>query len=131
MGSSPAGRPVFAYRIECWRLPSWIQRLAHFTQKALGDGLSTTTTRADSHTGTLTNPTSVSSGDGAGRSALRWPGIIRAKGDRNVPLGPERPNLDSARPGPRPADRLPPPPVTLLGLLDIPGRELPVELPGP
>jgi len=53
MGSSAGVVPVVAYRTCRWRLPSWIQRVEHFTQKAFGDGDTTTTTLADSHTGHL------------------------------------------------------------------------------
>jgi len=59
----------------CWicrcRLPSCIQRLEHFIQNALREGDTTTTTLGDSHTGHLTNATSVSAGDGAPVGPLR------------------------------------------------------------
>ena len=69
----------------CWicrcRLPSWIQRLEHFTQNALREGDTTTTTLGDSHTGHLTNATSVPRA--TGRRSVRFG---PPTSDRNVPL---------------------------------------------
>src|SRR5206468_465104 len=77
-----------ACRICRCRLPSWIQRAEHFTQKALGVGERTTTTLADSHTGHLTNATSVSAGRrGPGRSAWATR-MLGPDWSLNLPLAP-------------------------------------------